>query len=119
MFHEDDGAPVNPDYWLQDVFVPTAIKAGLRPATAIEGHSEQLVGPHTLRHTYASLLINQGASVKHVARQLGHSAVQVTLDLYSHLFRETGDAEMKKLSMRIAGTAKASNIVDIATGTTG
>ena len=41
---------------------------------------------HDLRHTFASLLIQQGANVKYVQQQLGHSSVSITLDVYSHLF---------------------------------
>ena len=40
---------------------------------------------HDLRHTYASLLIQAGASLAYVRDQLGHSSIQVTVDLYGHL----------------------------------
>ena len=39
-----------------------------------------------LRHTCASPLIAQGASVKAVQAQLGHASATVTLDRYGHLF---------------------------------
>ena len=38
------------------------------------------------RHTYASLLINNGENIKYIAEQMGHASVQVTLDRYGHLF---------------------------------
>jgi integrase len=117
IFRNDSGTPIDPDNWFSTVFVPTAVRAKLRSATANEGESEQQVGLHTLRHTYASLLINQGASIKYVSKQLGHASINITADLYGHLFKETGVAEMNKLSMRIAG--KRSNVVDLATGTNG
>lgn len=41
---------------------------------------------HDLRHTCASLLIAQGASVKAVQAQLGHASATITLDRYGHLF---------------------------------
>jgi integrase len=41
---------------------------------------------HDLRHTCASLLIAQGASVKAVQAQLGHATASITLDTYGHLF---------------------------------
>jgi integrase len=37
---------------------------------------------HDLRHTYASLLIAQGESIKHIQSQLGHSSQTVTLNVY-------------------------------------
>jgi integrase len=41
---------------------------------------------HDLRHTFASLLIQQGANNKYIQEQLGHSSIIITLDVYSHLF---------------------------------
>ncbi len=41
---------------------------------------------HDLRHTFASLLIQQGANPKYVQQQLGHGSIQVTMDIYGHLF---------------------------------
>jgi integrase len=41
---------------------------------------------HDLRHTYASLLIEQGAHPKYIQEQMGHSSIQVTMDTYGHLF---------------------------------
>ena len=41
---------------------------------------------HDLRHTFASLLIHQGANVKYIQQQLGHGSISITLDVYSHLF---------------------------------
>ena len=54
-----------------------------------------------LRHTYASLLINQGESITYVSKQLGHASIQITADLSSHLFRETGLAAMQRLERSI------------------
>jgi len=38
-----------------------------------------------LRHTFASLLLQQGESPVYVKEQMGHSSIQVTVDLYGHL----------------------------------
>jgi hypothetical protein len=46
---------------------------------------------HDLRHTCAALLIAQGAHPKAIQAQLGHSSIQVTLDLYGHLFPDDLD----------------------------
>jgi integrase len=48
---------------------------------------------HDLRHTFASLLIAQGANVVYVSGQLGHASSDITLRVYAHLFAsaEHGD----------------------------
>ena len=45
--------------------------------------------PHEMRHTCASLLIADGASIVQVAGQLRHSDPSITLRVYAHLSRET------------------------------
>jgi integrase len=40
---------------------------------------------HDLRHTFASLLFQQGESPVYVKEQMGHSSIQVTVDIYGHL----------------------------------
>jgi hypothetical protein len=40
---------------------------------------------HDLRHTFGSLLIQNGASLSYVKEQMGHYSVQVTADIYGHL----------------------------------
>jgi integrase len=52
---------------------------------------------HDLRHTYASLMAEAGAPPKYVQDQLGHSSIQVTMDIYSHLFPGGGQEWVNKL----------------------
>jgi integrase len=40
---------------------------------------------HDLRHSFASLLLQNGESPVYVKDQMGHSSIQVTVDLYGHL----------------------------------
>ena len=40
---------------------------------------------HVTRHTFASLLIQQGESLAYVRDLMGHSSIQVTVDYYGHL----------------------------------
>ena len=47
---------------------------------------------HDLRHTYASLMAQQGTPPKYLQEQMGHSSIQVTMDTYAHLF-PTGNKE--------------------------
>ena len=41
---------------------------------------------HDLRHTCASLLIDQGVHPKIIADRLGHSSISITMDRYGHLY---------------------------------
>ncbi len=40
---------------------------------------------HTLRHTYATNLLEAGADIELVSKQLGHSSISVTAQVYSHV----------------------------------
>ena len=41
-------------------------------------------GPHQMRHTFASLLLQDGAAITYVSRQLGHKDGSITLRVYAH-----------------------------------
>jgi hypothetical protein len=41
-------------------------------------------GPHQMRHTFASLLLQNGAPITYVSRQLGHKDASITLRVYAH-----------------------------------
>lgn len=47
--------------------------------------------PHSLRHTAASLAIASGADVKVVQQMLGHASATMTVDLYGHLYGDRLD----------------------------
>jgi integrase len=42
---------------------------------------------HDFRHSCASFLINNGANIVVVSKYLGHSKISVTLDTYTHLYK--------------------------------
>jgi integrase len=44
-----------------------------------------VIGLHGLRHTHATLLLEEGVDVKTVSERLGHDSVQTTLELYGHV----------------------------------
>ena len=47
---------------------------------------------HDFRHSYASLLINNGANATLVAKYLGHTKIEETLNTYSHMFSTALDS---------------------------
>jgi integrase len=62
-----------------------------RPAVKRAGLPDD-VRYHDLRHTYARLLIAEGAHPRAITERLGHSSIQVTLGTYGHLFPTLDEA---------------------------
>ena len=66
---------------LNRAFKATLRRAGL-PAVRL----------HDLRHTCATLLLGQGVNPKYVQELLGHADISLTLNVYSHILPDMGDA---------------------------
>ena len=89
VFLTPDGHAIDGDNLRNRVFYRLLEKAGLRK-----------IRLHDLRHTYASLLIQQGESLAYVQQQLGHSSIQVTVDVYGHLIPGANRAAVDRLDAR-------------------
>lgn len=46
---------------------------------------------HALRHTHATLLLENGANIKDIQKRLGHAKISTTLDTYSHVTKKMTD----------------------------
>jgi integrase/recombinase XerD len=57
---------------------------GLVPTLAAAAGIEKRVSPHTLRHTYATGLLDRGFNIREVQELLGHANVQTT-QVYTHV----------------------------------
>jgi integrase len=87
VFTAPPGGPLRESKFVPGYFKPAVRAVGL-PAT---------LRFYDLRHTAASPLIREGASVKAVQRQLGHATASITLDTYGHLFPDELDALATRL----------------------
>ena len=74
VFPSQTGAPLDSRNVYHRDFLPCLQAAGLRRVTF-----------HALRHSFASHLIQHGASLVYVREQLGHSSIAVTVNFYGHL----------------------------------
>jgi len=74
VFISENGTVLHKDNWRRRVFERALAKAGLRK-----------VRVHDFRHGFASQLIQNGESLAYVRDQLGHSSIQLTVDVYGHL----------------------------------
>ncbi len=99
VFPSQSGQPIDHRKLAKNHFKPALKKAGI-PKTKY----------HNLRHTFASLLIEQGENIKYIQSQLGHSSPTVTLDVYAHLMKPVNQESACKLENTIFGTT-GSNLV--------
>jgi integrase len=76
VFADAKGEPLRRTTIIKANFWPALTRAGLRH-----------VRFHSLRHSFATRLIQHGAPVTEVAQQLGHANPGITLKVYSHWFR--------------------------------
>ncbi len=73
IFTRDDGHPLFPDA-VTKWFTSFVRRSGLPPVTI-----------HSLRHTYASLMIADGIPMVIVSHSLGHAQVSTTTNIYAHV----------------------------------
>ena len=79
VFSRPDGSPIPPDT-ISSTFCKIAHKIGFAG------------GFHCLRHTHATLMLEQGVHPKIVSERLGHANVSITLDRYSHKVKGLDEA---------------------------
>ena len=77
--------------------VETACRTAARKVPELEGFHF-----HTLRHTYTTNLLSNGAQPKDVQELLGHSDVSTTMNVYAHATREA-KRESAKLLDKVVG----------------
>lgn len=83
LFADHHGQPLTRSYYTHHGWLPALESAG------IERSREN--GMHALRHHYASVLLDEGVSIRAVAEYLGHHDPGFTLRTYAHLMPESED----------------------------
>ncbi len=104
VFPSRAGTVIKPDNIVPRYMEPALEQAGLRRFRF-----------HDLRHTFGSLLIQDGASLAYVRDQMGHSSIQITVDTYGHLIPGADIAWVDRLDSKTTphqsapGTHQAQN----------
>lgn len=91
IFARADGSVMHPDS-LSKACVRLAKQAGLNG-----------VHLHALRHTIASMLIQQGENTKSISERLGHSSTSFTNDVYGHLMPGMEQETAAKVNVALEG----------------
>lgn len=63
----------------------------------IKRHKLKYINIHALRHTSATLLINQGVHAKIISERLGHSDIKTTMNIYGHALKQADEIATQKL----------------------
>ncbi len=61
--------------------------------------------PHSLRHTYASLLLQEGVSPAYVQEQLGHSSIELTVGTYGRWLRKRAPGAVDRIDRAASDAA--------------
>ena len=109
VFCTADGKPLDPDNVIGRNFCSLLQKVGLGKWEEIKnGDRIRRIFRsdfrwHDLRHTFGSLKLDQGANIYYVQRQMGHSSIQVTVDIYGHLLENRKPEEAAKTDQLVFG----------------
>ena len=78
------------------------------PATGSANRGRLLAAFHDLRHSSLALAIAGGVHPKAIRARMGHSSINVTLDLYGHLFPELDEAIATSFGERLGDAPRQS-----------
>jgi integrase len=95
VFTREDGAGVHPD-GLRYAFTRLCQAAGVRR-----------VRLHDLRHTFATLAMEQGVPARVVAAQLGHASAAIAMDRYAHVSAEAALQAASAVSAALFGPSRS------------
>ena len=79
------------------------VRRNLKPLMRAAGLPET-TRPYDLRHTFATLMLEQGENPKVVQEVLGHSRITHTMDTYSHVSPNIQKEAFGRLGKRLGGS---------------
>ena len=63
----------------------------------LKRHNMRIINVHGIRHTFATRSLESGMDIKTLSRILGHSSIQISLDLYAHVTDQLQAEHMENL----------------------
>ena len=85
---------------------PDSITHWLRKFTKKNGLNH--VSPHMLRHTQATVFVNQNVDIVTISKRLGHSNPTTTQKIYAHQIKNSDEKANEKLRMFFCGKQQRS-----------
>lgn len=73
LFLNRDGAPISRQYFWRQI-----------KKYALKANIDREISPHTIRHSFATHLLENGANLKEVQEMLGHTKIETT-QIYTHV----------------------------------
>ena len=67
----------------------------------LKRHKLKYITIHALRHTSATLLINEGIHAKIISQRLGHANITTTMNIYGHALDEADKIATEKLDFTL------------------
>ena len=87
IFKWDYGKPYAPDFITRKF------------SRLLKNNDLPIIRFHDLRHSCASLLLSKGFTLKDIQEWLGHSDIEITANIYTHLDQERKKNIMKSIAI--------------------
>lgn len=101
VFTTRNGTPIQEVYIIKRLATVTKKMNQLEEINAFKEKRKpetiERITPHTLRHSFATRAFENGMTPKTVQTLMGHSTLNITMDLYTHVTNDIKNKEMKKL----------------------
>lgn len=90
VFPTEAGKPILLNNFRAGAWIPLLREAGLVDTHTVDGKRIEVprYTPYALRHYFASKLIEKGKDLKFIQEAMGHSKIEITLNVYGHLLKD-------------------------------
>lgn len=100
VFPTSEAKPLSLRNFRRRACVPLMKEAGFLQTEKIDGKRVESTKyrPYSLRHYYASKLIEKGKDLKFIQQAMGHAQIEMTLNIYGHLIKDREEAHLKTVA---------------------